>query len=476
MDITQNSKKILKNISICFINPPILDYALYDLFATPLGTLKAINLLKFFGVDYFYLDALNKDFDSSYFESGAIKPTIRSNGTGKYWKKRVEPPIQLNFYEREFYRFGLSFEKIIEILKIEVSQRKKNFDFIVIPSVFTYHYLSIKILIQYIKENFKDTKIIIAGIYPKIILSHAKSLGADYVFNKDALDFVKFIFEITSKDKTALNYLDLLKESNIIFKNSENNNSLDILPDWDLLSNQRYGIIRLTSGCPYNCPYCASNIISGEFKRLNLSYSLTQLNYFAKKNTFNIAFYDDALLIDQNLFLSFLNEADKISSKFVFYLPNAIHIAKATKEILTVMHNFKMIRFGLESLNIEDEKYGNKFKIDQLKNLLNNLNECRIPKEVISFYILVGLPEQSFEEVENTVKTALKLGIKPRIAEYSPIPSTPLFEKAKEELINNKKNYINIDEPLFQNPSIYPYIATDFNEENMKKLKKMIYG
>ena len=473
MVINQNNKNILKDISICFINPPILDYALYDLFAIPLGILKTINLLKFFGIDYFYLDALNKNFDLSYFPKGTIKPTIRSNGTGKYWKKKIEPPVELKFFNREFYRFGLSFEKIIEILKNEISKRKKSFDFIVISSIFTYHYLSLKILIQYLKENFQNTKIIIAGIYPKIIFEHAKSLGADYVFKEDAFEFVKFIFELTSKDNS---HIELLKESNLIYKNTQDNDSFDILPDWDLLDNQRYGVIRLTSGCPYNCQYCASKIISGEYKKLDLSYSLTQLSYFVKRNIFNIAFYDDALLIDQNLFLTFIFEARKVSLKFIFYLPNAIHIAKITKEILNAMQNFKMIRFGLESLNIEDEKYGNKFKIDQLKNLLNNLNESKIPKEVVSFYILVGLPGQSFAEVENTIKTALKLGIKPRIAEYSPIPSTPLFERAKQELIANKKSYINIDEPLFQNPSIYPYIATEFTQENMKKLKNMIYG
>lgn len=468
MVINQNKDDSLKDISFCFINPPILDYALYDLFALPLGTLKTINLLKFFGAKLFYIDALNKDYDASYFETQAIKPTMRSNGTGKYWKKKIEPPEILRFYNREFYRFGLGFEKIVEIIK-----EKKKFDFIVISSVFTYHYLSLKILIEYLKENFKNTKIILAGIYTKIIPDHAKSLGADYVFNLDAYKFIEFIFDITSKDKRSLK---LLEESKIKFNFIDDENSYEILPDWDIIENLRYGIIRLTVGCPYSCPYCASRLISGKFRRLNLDYSITQLKYFAQRNIFNIAFYDDALLIDEQLFLTFLEEANKINPNFNFYLPNAVHIAKAKKKILEKMTNFKMIRFGLESLNVDDEKYGNKFKIDQFKNLLDSLNELKIPKDSISFYTLVGIPGQTYEEVENTIKVALKLGIKPRIAEFSPIPSTPLFEIAKKYLKENKKDFINIDEPLFQNPSVYPYVATEFNQQNIKKLRSLIYG
>ncbi|MFN3410928.1 MAG: B12-binding domain-containing radical SAM protein [Exilispira sp.] len=476
MDINQSKKNflnsnILKDISFCFINPPVLDYALYDLFAVPLGTLKSINLLKFFGADVFYLDALNKDFDSSFFESGSIKPTIKKDGTGKYWKKRIEPPEILKFYNREFYRFGIGFEKIIEILKFEIIKRKKKFDFIIISSVFTYHYLGIKILIDFLKENFIDTKIILAGIYPKIIENHAKSLGADYVFNKDALKFIEFIFDITSKDKK---YLELLKSSGILFYNTDNK-SCDILPDWEIIDNLRYGVIRITTGCPYNCPYCASRIISGKYARLNFECSLIQLKYFVKRNIFNIAFYDDALLIDENHFLNFLKQANKISNNFNFYLPNAIHIAKATLNILKAMKNFKMIRFGLESLKFGDDKYGNKFKIDQLQNLINNLNDLKIQKNVLSFYILVGLPYQTYDEVEYTIKMALKLGIKPRIAEFSPIPGTLLFEDAKNEIIKNKKDFINIEEPLFQNPRIFCYVATEFSQVAIKKLHSLIY-
>lgn len=463
MDI--NPPKILKNKSICFINPPIYDYALYDLFAVPLGILKTISLLKYLGANVYYLDALDKNFDSSFFDKTAIKPTIKPNGTGKYWKKKIKPLKQLEFFDREFYRFGLDFDKIIELIK-----EKGKFDVIVIASVFTYHYPSLQILIQKIKENIKDTITVLAGIYPKLMPKHAGKLDFDYVFTGDALGFVDFIFNLFSIDT---DYLSLLENSSLVY----NYDSIkEVMPDWQSIANPKYGVIRLTNGCPYSCPYCASKIISGNYRKLDVNYSLNQLKYFSINRIFNIAFYDDALLIDKDLFLRFIEQANKIDSRFCFYLPNAIHIAKTTKEIIENFTNFKMIRFGLESLKPEDEKYGNKFKIQQLKELLINLNEAKISKDAISFYILVGLPGQTYEEVETTIKNALKIGIKPRIAEYSPIPNTLLFEKAKEELKRKNKSYIDLNDPVFHNPSVYPYIATDFTFENIRKLKEMIYG
>lgn len=460
-----NPPKILKNKSFCFINPPIYDYALYDLFAVQLGILKTISLLKYLGANVYYLDALDKNFDSSFFDKTAIKPTIKPNGTGKYWKKKIKPLKQLEFFDREFYRFGLDFDKIIELIK-----GKGKFDIIVIASVFTYHYPSLQILVEKIKENFKDCVTILSGIYPKLMTDHAGKLGFDYVFTGDALGFVDFVLNLFSIDTE---YHSLLENSSLVY----NYDSIkEVMPDWQSMANQKYGIIRLTNGCPYTCPYCASKIISGNYRKLDINYSLNQLKYFSDNRIFNIAFYDDALLIDKDLFLRFIEQANKIDSRFLFYLPNAIHIAKTTKEIIENLTNFKMIRFGLESLNPEDEKYGNKFKIQQLKELLINLNEAKISKDAISFYILVGLPGQTYEEVETTIKNALRIGIKPRIAEYSPIPNTLLFEKAKEELKRKNKNYIDLDDPVFHNPSVYPYIATDFTFENIRKLKKMIYG
>ncbi len=465
------TSKLFERHSFCFINPPILDYALYDLFSVPLGLLKTIKILKYLKADVFYIDALDKNFDSSFFEKGTIKPVIKGNGTGKYWKKRIEPLKELKFFDREFYRFGLDFDKIIEILK-----SKNKFEFIITSCVFTYHYVSLKILAQKIKENFPDTKIVLAGIYPKLLKDHASTLGFDYVFDGDPIDFIAFIANLLSIN---IDITSILKDSDFIYPgkiDEDKSNFKEIVPEWGIVNNTKYGVIRITSGCPYSCPYCASNILSGKFRKLPLDYALNQLKYFSKNKVYNIAFYDDALLIDLNHFFDFIDKAYKIDSSFNFYLPNAIHISRTNREVLNKLKNFKMIRFGLESIRPEDEKYGNKFTIDQLKDLIKNLNESGIPKNYISFYTLAGLPNQTFEEVELTIKTALKLGIKPRIAEYSPIPGTPLFVKAKEELIKNGKTYIDLNEPLFHNPSVYPYIATEFTYEKMQRLRNLIYS
>jgi len=62
---------------------------------------------------------------------------------------------------------------------------------------------------------------------------------------------------------------------------------------------------------------------------------------------------------------------------------------------------------------------------------------------------MAGLPEQRVGEVEESISFVREAGAKPILVEYSPIPHTPLFEKAK------KFSPFDIEkEPLFQNNTI----------------------
>lgn len=469
----KSKEKLLSNLNIAFINPPILDFAMYNLFAEPLGILKSIYACKKFGANVIYIDSLDRTFDKAFFEKGSISPTFKDNGSGKYWKKLVDKPEQLQFVDREFYRFGLDFEKVSNLIKIKMSEP----DLIVISIVFTYHYLAARRLLEILKNDFPGTKVILSGIYPTIYFQHAKTLGFDEVFTGNVVSFVSELLK-----RYSLTDIDTLHCSDIILKankqdeyyNDESDSFSDFLPDWDAVKDLPYGIIRLTKGCPFSCPYCASNIISGKFEKLSIGYSLSQMRYFAKRKIYNIAFYDDALLIDKEHFITFMEKALEISTNFRFYLPNAIHIARADEDIFKYLKYFRMIRFGLESLNMDDFKYGNKFNQDELNHLINNIERFNIDKRSISFYILFGLPGQDFTEVERTVKGALKLGISPRFAEFSPIPGTKIFDLAKEEsLMSNLR--LNIEEPLYQNPCIYPYYATEFTIERMKYLRSLVY-
>ncbi len=82
---------------------------------------------------------------------------------------------------------------------------------------------------------------------------------------------------------------------------------------------------------------------------------------------------------------------------------------------------------------------------------------------------MVGLPGQRVGEAEESIAFVQGAGARPIMVEYSPIPHTPLFEKAK------KISQFDIeDEPLYHNNSILPCQWEGFTMADYRRLKEKI--
>jgi len=67
---------------------------------------------------------------------------------------------------------------------------------------------------------------------------------------------------------------------------------------------------------------------------------------------------------------------------------------------------------------------GNKVNRDDFLNALENLFSAGFGKESISAYILLGHPDIGEESIKDSILFLKNLGIKPYLAEFSPIPET----------------------------------------------------
>jgi len=79
---------------------------------------------------------------------------------------------------------------------------------------------------------------------------------------------------------------------------------------------------------------------------------------------------------------------------------------------------------------------------------------------------MVGLPGQRVGEVEESIAFVKETGAKPMLVEYSPIPNTPMFEKAKQ------MSPFDLNEPLFQNNSLLPCQWEGFTLTDYQRLKE----
>ena len=164
-----------------------------------------------------------------------------------------------------------------------------------------------------------------------------------------------------------------------------------------------------------------------------------------------------------------LKEMIKRGVRCNFHAPNALHIREMDEEVagLLFRSGCKTIRLGFET---SDEGMqigtGGKVSNQEFHNAVKNLKRAGYSGEEIGVYVMVGLPGQSVGEVEESIAFVRETGTRPILVEYSPIPNTPMFEKAKQ------MSPFDLNEPLFQNNSLLPCQWEGFTLGDYRRLKE----
>jgi radical SAM superfamily enzyme YgiQ (UPF0313 family) len=245
-------------------------------------------------------------------------------------------------------------------------------------------------------------------------------------------------------------------------------------PSFDLYPHLDYVCMATSRGCPFRCIYCASPILSRGFFRRDPCKVVEEIYYWTNDHRVNnIAFYDDALLIEPSKhFIPIMKEVIQKGIHCNFHTPNALHIKEMDKEVADLLFQggFRTIRLGFETSDVTMQiETGGKVDNQDFLQAIRNLKRAGYSGEEIGVYIMAGLPGQRVGEVEESITFVKKAGTRPILVEYSPIPHTPLFEKAK------KLSRFDIEkEPLFQNNSIFPCQWDGFTLSDFRRLKEEI--
>jgi len=427
---------------VLFVNPPIYDFSAYDFWSKPYGLLRIAGYLrgKVQGTFFDFMDR-----KSSFLEVTEVKPDRDSCGRGGYLSQIVEKPSVYSCIERYYRRFGVREEKFVEVLKND------NFDVVFITSEMTYWYLGIKEVIKNIRYYQPKAKILLGGIYATLCSRHAKTLGADYVFEGN-------IYNCSN-----LEYVEKLLEVSLDFA---------AIPYWEAYQDLSYGILKLNDGCPLSCSYCSVKKFYPHFEHRSLSLIFNEIDLLLGKNVKNIAFYDDALLVDpdKNLFPT-LAYVKNHGVGIQFYAPNAVHVKLINSKMAERLKHFgfKKIFLGFESSSFNWQKAtggeaGIKTGIKEFEKAAEVLHEVGFKSSDLTAYLMVGHPKQTETEVVESINFVSGCGIKVMLAEYSPIPDTPDGESCAK--------FVDLSEPLFHNNSVFPLFT--FGKEKMQKIKDLV--
>ncbi|MCD4664536.1 MAG: B12-binding domain-containing radical SAM protein [Bacteroidales bacterium] len=437
----------MKNNNILLINPWIYDFAAYDFWNKPTGLLSIGNLLEKHGYHTFLIDCLDR------YHPLNTDLKKKKYGTGKFIRTVVEKPGILKHVPRKYCRYGLALEDFQQAL----SQVPKP-DVVLVTSGMTYWYQGVQFAIEIIKNKFPDVPVVLGGIYATLCYEHAiKYSGADYVIKGQG-------------EVKALQLVDSLTGNN----HEIEKDSVEF-PEPTYHHYKRLASIPIFTsyGCPFSCSFCASNLLSGKFRQKDPNSVIDEISYYYfKRHVRHFAFFDDALLINQEKHIAvILDGIIKRNLKISLHTPNGIHPREIILELAERMFktNFKTIRLSYETHDEARQKeMGLKVTDSTLARAIINLEKAGYRRKDIDVYVIMGLPGQNVDEVIESMLFVVSLGAKVRLTSFSPIPGTKDWQRSVE-LYNMPKDI----DPLLTNNSIYPLNRNDFTFDMFQQLRSL---
>lgn len=435
---------------ILLINPWIHDFAAYDVWAKPYGLLCLAGILRSHGFSVSYMDCV----DRFHPRARPADPTAR-HGRGPYLKERIPKPKGLSDVPRYFSRYGIR----PEWFRQDLEQTPRP-DLILVTSLMTYWYPGVAETIREVRSFFPEVPILLGGIYATLCRDHAmRAVGADAVVEGAAADRILAIAE---------------KYTGVGKAHHFDPDDLDSYPypAFDLQRKVTYIPLLTSQGCPYSCDYCASKVLQPKRRLRTPGHVVEEIKYWhGNYGVKNFAFYDDALLVNSDKHaVPLFSQIIKTGLDIRFHTPNAVHIRAITKKNARLMAaaGVSTLRLGLETLDFNGRNMDRKVREGEFFQAAAYLREAGFNSNQVGAYLLVGLPGQEIEAVENAIRVVKKTGVIPILAYYSPIPHTAMWPAAVET-----SRYDLEADPVYTNNAIFP-CQPSFDWQELSRLKRLI--
>jgi radical SAM superfamily enzyme YgiQ (UPF0313 family) len=286
----------------------------------------------------------------------------------------------------------------------------------------TYWYPAVADMIKLLRRHFPGTPVMLGGVYASLCPEAARrQTGPDYVVAGNGLsEAISLISSLTNQDL--------------------NGSGEEPLDEWPFAVYDLYprlnSIALVTSrGCPYRCSFCASRALSRGYEHRDPERVLGEIKTWNRERGIeHFCFYDDALLHRSQghikpLLRGIIGEGLRVQ----LHLPNGLQPRQIDRELAGLLFEAgaRTIRLSFESSH-EDRQRAMSSKVSNrdLETALTNLEGAGFRREEIGVYVLMGLPDQDFAEVRESVKVATGLGARAHLASFSPVPGTAEWDRA----------------------------------------------
>jgi radical SAM superfamily enzyme YgiQ (UPF0313 family) len=376
-------------------------------------------------------------------------PRAHATGKGPYPKTPIPKPAALRGVPRQYSRYGHP----PDVVRGALTRLSPPPDLVLVTTVMTYWYPGAAEAIRMVRDIWPDVPVVLGGIYASLCPGHASGLGADLVLGGRIEDTQVWgrLWELLGGAAP-----DLPDGAGLEL-------ALDLYADPD------FSVILGSRGCPFRCAYCASRSLYPGFRQARAEALLSGMRAEYHRGVRDFAFYDDALLVAPETWLWPLLEW--FEGKGVrLHTPNAMHARYLTPEVCRRLKRAgtHMVRLGLETEDFE-HRLDLKLSREQWRAGLAALREAGFGPGQVGAYILFGLPDQDPQQLERTIAQARAEGVRPELAYFTPIPTSPLFEQACAS-----SPWPLAEEPLCQNNSIWPCVPGGYSVQKARHWREIL--
>lgn len=446
--------------NILLINPWIHDFTAFDLWVKPLGLLYVGSTLRHFGYGVDMVDCLH---------GYGYPQKQRHYGTRSFYSQPIDKPSLFKDIPRTFKRYGMPLDEF----------RRRLADMstplmVCMTSHMTYWYPGVFDAIKIVKTIFPSVPVVLGGIYATLCYEHARNnSGADYVIKGyGELEVLKLADALSAKKRDYGNFEEWAKDA--------------MVPAYELYPELSSVSVITSRGCPYRCSYCASFLFEPKLTFRDVKSVVTEIEkYVNERHVEDVAFYDDALLVDsERHIIPILERLIRQGIRSRYHTPNGLHPKYIDHRLAGLFRKagFRTIRLGFEGTSAVVQRASrHKVSCRELENALYCLREAEGDSVAydedggsswdIGVYVIIGMPGQTVAEIIDAVEYVNELGVKIKLAEYSPVPGTEEFQK-----LSQRYPQVN-SEPLSHNKCAFATVGMGIEYDvfdNVKALAKRL--
>ena len=229
-------------------------------------------------------------------------------------------------------------------------------------------------------------------------------------------------------------------------------NSIYRRPD----NNKVQATIKVSRGCPFHCFFCLATPVSGaKVRRRSVQNILEEIKECVEKyNITNFLFWSDIFNLDRKWVFELCQAIIDSGLKITWSANTRADTADLEMAQKMYESGCRLVSIGVESgSQYMLDKMGKKITLDDIRNTVKIFKKAKIR---IYNYFVIGLPWESEETVEDTIRFAIELD-SDFISFYTatPLPGSTFYSYAREHNLFDK-------DTSFANAYYYPGVNTHY--------------